>query len=87
MGKQLNSRKEYDVRRNSHKPIIDLDLITNDIQLKWKHPDVFELDGVIGVQYFYQDNDNNPGTGTTPFIPNYNIDRYSAFVVKVKGEM
>lgn len=84
MGKQLNSRKEYDVRRNSHKPIIDLDLITNDIQLEWKHPDVFELDGVIGVQYYYQDNDNNPGTGTTPLIPNYNIDRYSAFVVESK---
>ena len=57
-----------------------MDLITNDVQLEWNHPDKFGLDGMIGVQYFYQDNDNNPGTNTTPFIPNYNTGRYSAFV-------
>ena len=83
-GKQLNSRKEFDVRRNSNKPIIDLDLGTNDIQLEWNHPDKYGLDGMLGVQYFYQDNDNNPGTGTTPLIPNYNTGRYSAFVVESK---
>ena len=83
-GKQLNKRKEFDVRRNSSKPIIDLDLITNDVQLEWNHPDKFGLDGMIGVQYFYQDNDNNPGTNTTPFIPNYNTGRYSAFFVESK---
>lgn len=83
-GKQLNKRKEFDVRRNSSKPIIDLDLVTNDVQLEWNHPDKFELDGMIGIQYFYQDNDNNPGTNTTPFIPNYNTGRYSAFLVESK---
>ena len=84
VGQQLNRRKEFDVRRNSHKPIINLDLITRDAQLEWKHPDKFELDGIFGVQYFYQDNDNNPGTGTTPYIPNYNTSRYSAFIVESK---
>ena len=83
-GKQLNSRKEFDVRRNSGKPIIDLDLTTNDFQVEWNHPDKFGLDGMVGVQYFYQDNDNNPGTGTTPLIPNYNTGRYSAFMVESK---
>ncbi|MGY6647600.1 TonB-dependent receptor domain-containing protein [Wenyingzhuangia sp. IMCC45574] len=82
IGRQLNQREEYDVRRNADKPIIDLDLITNDFQLEWKHPDWFQLDGLVGLQLFTQNNDNNPGTDTTPFIPNYNTLRYSAFVVE-----
>lgn len=84
VGKQLNKRQEFDVRRNADKPIIDLDLTTNDVQLEWKHPHKYELDGIIGIQYFYQDNDNNPGTGTTPLIPNYNTGRYSAFAIESK---
>ncbi len=81
-GQQLNKREEYDVRRNADKPIIDLDLITSDYQLEWKHPDWFKLDGIIGVQFFTQNNDNNPGTGTTAFIPNYNTQRVSAFMIE-----
>jgi iron complex outermembrane receptor protein len=81
-GVQLNKRDEFDVRRNSEKPIIDLDLITYDYQLEWKHPDWGRLDGLFGVQYFSQNNDNNPGTDTTPFIPNYNTSRYSAFGIE-----
>lgn len=82
IGSQLNKREEYDVRRNADIPIIDLDLITHDVQLEWTHPDWFRLDGLMGLQVFTQNNDNNPGTGTTPFIPNYNTLRYSAFVME-----
>ena len=81
-GVQLNKRSEFDVRRNAELPIIDLDLLTYDYQLEWKHPKWHGLDGLIGAQYFSQNNDNNPGTQTTPFIPNYNTDRYSAFAVE-----
>ncbi|WP_422859810.1 TonB-dependent receptor [Flagellimonas sp. S174] len=81
-GVQLNKRDEFDVRRNSELPIIDLDLLTYDYQLEWEHPRWNGLDGLIGIQYFSQNNDNNPGTQTTPFIPNYNTDRYSAFAVE-----
>ena len=83
-GRQINNREEYDVRRNVEKPIIDLSLLTSDYQLEWKHPSWFELDGLFGVQYFDQNNDNNPGTDTTPFIPNYNMNRYSAFLIESK---
>ena len=87
LGSQLNKREEFDVRRNADLPIIDLDLITNDYQLEWKHPEWFKLDGLIGLQVFTQNNDNNPGTGTTPFVPNYNNYRYSAFVIEsLKGD-
>lgn len=81
-GVQLNQRDEFDVRRNSNLPIIDLDLLTYDYQLEWKHPQWHGLEGKLGVQYFSQNSDNNPGTQTTPFIPNYNTDRFSAFAVE-----
>ena len=81
-GKQLNKRDEFDVRRNADRPIIDLDLITNDYQLEWKHPDWLMLDGLVGVQLFTQFNDNNPGTGVTSVIPNYKTVRYSGFIIE-----
>jgi len=81
-GRQLNRRDEFDVRRNIDRPIIDLDLTTSDLQLQWKHPKWGGLDGLFGLQYFNQNNDNNPGTQTTAFIPNYDINRYSAFAVE-----
>lgn len=83
-GRQFNFHKEFDVRRNADLPITDLDLITDDVQLEWQHPDWFNLDGMIGVQLFRQSNENNPGTNTTAFIPNYNVHRYSAFLVESK---
>ena len=83
-GAQLNSRKEYDVRRNSHKPIIDLDLYTFDYLLEWDHSLNENVNGLIGFQFFNQDNDNNPGTGTTAFIPNYNTNRWSLFLLETK---
>lgn len=82
VGSQINQREEYDVRRNADIPIIDLDLVTNDYQLEWKHPDWSGLDGLVGLQVFTQNNDNNPGTQTTPFIPNYNTLRFSGFIIE-----
>ena len=81
-GRQLNKRKEFDVRRNIEKPIIDLDLTSTDLMLEWDHSFSDNLDGLIGLHFFNQDNDNNPGTQTTPFIPNYNTNRYSFFLVE-----
>jgi iron complex outermembrane receptor protein len=82
IGQQINKRQEFDVRRNSHLPIIDLTLYTTDVQLDWKHPEWHGFKGFIGTQYFYQDNNNNFGTGTTPFIPNYNTTRLSSFIIE-----
>jgi len=81
-GVQLNKRDEFDVRRNAELPIINLDLLTYDYQLEWKHPEWHGLNGLLGAQYFSQNNDNNPGTQTTPYIPNYNTDRVSTFAVE-----
>ena len=82
MSQQINHRKEYDVRRNAQLPIIDLTLGTSDNRLEWYHPSIAGLEGTIGVQYFTQNNDNNPGTQSLPFIPNYNTDRFSLFAIE-----
>lgn len=82
-GAQLNLREEFDVRRNAELPIIDLDLTTFDYQLEWEHPTWKGLDGLIGVQYFTQSNDNDEQrTNTTPFIPNYETNRLSIFAAE-----
>ncbi len=82
LSQQVNLRQEFDVRRNADLPIIDLQLNTTDTRLEWDHPSLGGLEGTIGIQYFSQNNDNNPGTGTTPFVPNYNTYRYSAFLIE-----
>ena len=81
-GRQLNKRKEFDVRRNADRPIIDLDLTTTDLMLDWDHSFSERSEGLIGFHFFNQDNDNNPGTSTTPYIPNYNTNRYSFFLIE-----
>ncbi len=81
-GFQLNKRQEFDVRRNADLPIVDLDLVTNDYQLEWTHPSWNGLKGLLGIQYFSQNNDNNPGTLNSPIVPNYNIERFSTFIVE-----
>ncbi len=82
VSQQLNDRREFDVRRNAERPIIDLTLRTTDNRLEWHHPTVDGLEGTIGLQYFSQNNDNNPGTNVIPFVPNYNNYRFSAFAIE-----
>ncbi len=80
--RQWNARKEFDVRRNANLPVLDLALETNDLQIEYEHKIGQKISGSAGVQYFFQSNENNPGTGITPFIPNYKIGRYSAFLIE-----
>ena len=82
ISQQVNNRIEFDVRRNADLPIINLTLNTIDNRLEWFHPSFGGLEGSIGIQYFSQNNDNNPGTNVIPFIPNYNNQRYSIFAVE-----
>ena len=82
IGSQINKRTEYDVRRNSYKPIVNLELFTYDYQLEWDHSFSDKISGVLGIHYFSQNNDNIYGTGTTPFIPNYNSNRVSIYFVE-----
>ena len=82
ISQQINLRKEFDIRRNSEVPIIDLQLNTSDGRLEWNHSSVFGFEGTVGLQYFSQNNDNNPGTNTTAFVPNYNSQRFSIYAIE-----
>ncbi|MEO9484866.1 MAG: TonB-dependent receptor [Ekhidna sp.] len=75
---QNNLRKEFDVRRGNlnSQPSINLKLKSHSLDLDWDHPSDGTWSGTYGIQLFAQDNNNLFGTGTPPFIPNYNT--YSA---------
>lgn len=81
-GAQKNERREYDVRRNSQLPIINLELFSYDYLLEWDHNLSDNIGGILGLHYFSQNNDNIFGTQTTPFIPNYNSNRLSFYMVE-----
>ncbi|MCH8533713.1 MAG: TonB-dependent receptor [Flavobacteriaceae bacterium] len=80
--RQWNARKEFDVRRNANLPVLDLELTTDDLQIEFEHELTDKISGSVGVQYFSQSNSNNPGTGVTPFIPNYETERYSIYLLE-----
>lgn len=81
---QLNHRQEYDVRKgtNNEIPSVDLKLATQTFEVDWNHPDLGHVNGNMGLQWFYQDNNNVPGTNTVPFVPNYNVMRAGLFAVE-----
>ncbi|MEO0339687.1 MAG: TonB-dependent receptor, partial [Bacteroidota bacterium] len=56
-GYQINARKEFGQRRGEA-PTIDLELVTNSIDLDWVHPKIGPFSGKIGAQYQDQANDN-----------------------------
>ncbi|MBV6646440.1 MAG: cobalamin receptor protein, partial [Cyclobacteriaceae bacterium] len=78
---QANRRQEFDLRRGSA-PSINLELFTHTIDMDWAHPEWGNLEGSLGVQWLYQDNNNLPGTNTVPFVPNFNNTRLGIFVVE-----
>ena len=80
-GFQINKRKEFGVRRIDA-PNINLELVTQNIDVDWVHQDLFGLSGRLGVQYLKKANDNLPGTNTVPFIPNYDEQRVGIYLVE-----
>ena len=79
---QANDRKEFDVRRGDRddRPALDLLQVSQFVEGSY-HRELGpgrHLDA--NVQYEYVDNDNVPGTGIQPLIPNYNGLRGSGYV-------
>lgn len=85
-GFQANHRQEYDVRRGTlnDRPSIDLKLFTHSLDGNWEHPEVRGWRGNAGIQWVYRDNNNQPGTNTVAFIPNYNSHRLGAYLTESK---
>lgn len=81
---QQNLRKEFDIRRgtNNDLPSINLNLKAHSVDADWNYPDNGWLEGSLGAQFFYQDNNNIAGTNTIPFIPNYNVMNVGVYTVQ-----
>lgn len=84
---QVNNRQEYDVRRgnNNELPSIDLILSSQTLDIDWKHPDFGKWQGNAGVQGLYQVNQNQPGTNTVPFIPNFDNSRIGLYIIEARS--
>lgn len=74
---QRNHRREYDLRRvlEDNTPMADILLTTQQLELVYKRPYT-----MIGISGTLQVNNNIPGTGTTPIIPNFDNHTFGAFV-------
>ncbi len=80
-GYQFNRRQEFGVRR-SDAPNIDLELVTESVDVDWRHPSIGNVSGKFGFQWQRQANDNQPGTNTVPFIPNYDSESIGVYLIE-----
>jgi iron complex outermembrane receptor protein len=73
---QRNHRREYDLRRveSDDLPMVDLSLVTQTLDAVYRNR-LFQ----VGVNGTLQINNNRPGTGTTPIIPNYDNHNIGVF--------
>lgn len=74
---QRNHRKEFDLRRvlEDNIPMADIILSTQQLELVYKR-----LHTEAGISGTLQVNNNRPGTGSTPFIPNFDNHTFGAFI-------
>lgn len=82
-GAQLNHRREYDVRRGdrSSRPALDLLLQSHFVDAFWaleKGKRTYRA----GLQMRFNDNNNQPGTGILPLIPNYQLYQPSLYALR-----
>lgn len=81
---QLNSRREYDIRRGGRSEIPALYILQYTNFLEAKYIKTTEKSKTkLGVQFNYIENINQPETGITPLIPNYNSIEPSLFFTKL----
>ncbi len=73
MAGQINTRKEFDVRRSgrSEVPALSLQQYSAYLETKWHQETDKDWKIDIGVQMNAVDNTNNPETGILPLIPDY----------------
>ena len=78
---QLNDRREYDVRRGDRDSIPALSLLQYTTLLEAKYNRDYTSGAAVrmGVQWQFVDNENDPGTGILPLIPDYETNEVGAF--------
>ncbi len=83
-GFQYNQRKEFDVRRagRSGLPALSLELITNSLDVSLDHQLDANMVGALGISGSFKDNENVPGTGIRPIIPDYERGTIGVYLVE-----
>jgi len=78
-GFQRNRRREFDMRRveSDETPMADMLLTTQSLDVVYKRGG-----GSLGAQVAVQVNNNRPGTGTTPIIPNFDNHTAGLFGIR-----
>ena len=85
--KQLNYRKEFDVRRGGRgdKPSLSLDQESDFFEAKFHYYFKNEWHLKSGIQVNRVNNQNIPETGILPLIPNYLSNERGAFLIATKS--
>lgn len=90
-GFQHNQRQEFDKRRGelNNRAALDLELFTHTIDLSYDHPTKKHWNGSFGFNLLQQVNNNIPGTGVTPLIPNYDMYNVGIYALEkyTKGHL
>ena len=90
-GFQQNQRQEFDKRRGelNNRAALNLELFTNTLELSYDHAARKHWNGSVGVNVMQQTNNNIPGTGVTPLIPNYDMYNVGIFAIErfTKGHL
>ncbi len=81
-GLQQNNRKEFDIRRGGRTkiPSLGLKLAAQDAKFYY-HKLTEERTTKIGVQYQYQSNTNDAGTGILPLQPDYQLHDVGVYFI------
>lgn len=90
-GFQMNNRQEFDKRRGdlNSRAALDLELFTHTLDLSYDHASKKYWSGSVGMNFLQQVNNNIPGTGVTPLIPNYDLYNLGVFALEkyIKGHL
>lgn len=83
-GLQKNIRREFDVRRGelNDRPIIDLDLLSHNIDIEWIQSTAGIWSGNSGIQLYTQDSRNEPGSNPVNFVPDYKVLNLGAYSIQ-----
>jgi len=75
---------KYDIRRNSSddRPSMALKLYSHLFDITWESVAASRFSTQIGANVSFQENDNVPGTGVRPLIPDYNKSSAGLFVIE-----
>lgn len=81
---QQNVRREFDVRRGelNDRPVIDLTLLSHNLEADWIQPKKGNWSGNSGIQWFNHNSVNRPGSNPVNFVPDYDASNFGAFSIQ-----